>query len=318
MLNKIDLSRIDLNLLVLFEAVMQERHVGRAAHRLHLTASAVSHGMSRLRVAFDDPLFLKHPKGVVPTARATALAGPIKQALEQIRNIVGGAERFDPAKSQRRFTIGAPDAIAAAVLPSLLSQISRTAPGIDIGCRDIQPADAVPALDAHEIDIALYPLPELPARFTSCVLFEEEFVVAARNDHSIFKRLSIESYCAARHLLVSRTADPHGFVDIALEQLGHSRRIVLTVPSFMWALAVLAEGDLVGTLPRTLVQLHAARFGLKVVAPPFTLSRFEIRAVTPIVAMRDAGVAWLMSALERSAPVISVARRTSTRRRRST
>src|SRR5690349_15229221 len=102
MLNQIDLSRADLNLLVLFEAVLQEAHVGRAAERLNLSPSAVSHGLRRLRVLLNDPLFLKHPKGVVPTARADALAEPILDILARARVVVGGAEQFDPVRSQRR------------------------------------------------------------------------------------------------------------------------------------------------------------------------------------------------------------------------
>src|SRR5688500_1119224 len=111
MLNKTDLARSDLNLLVLFETVLEERHVGRAAERLKLSSSAVSHGLTRLRRFLNDPLFLKTPKGVVPTARATELAAPIAEILAHVRSVIATAEPFDPAKSTRRFTIGAPDGV---------------------------------------------------------------------------------------------------------------------------------------------------------------------------------------------------------------
>src|SRR3954468_4613468 len=113
MLNKIDLSRANLNLLVLFEVVLAERNVGRAAQRLKLTPSAVSHGLGRLRRLLNDPLFLRTPKGVVPTARASELAAPIADALARVRSVISSAEPFDPATSTRRFAIGAPDAISA-------------------------------------------------------------------------------------------------------------------------------------------------------------------------------------------------------------
>jgi DNA-binding transcriptional LysR family regulator len=116
MLNEIDLSRTDLNLLVLFQVVLEERHVGRAAERLNLTPSAVSHGLGRLRQLLNDPLFLRTPKGVVPTARATDLAGPIADVLARVRSVISTAEPFDPARSTRRFTIGAPDGTAAVFL----------------------------------------------------------------------------------------------------------------------------------------------------------------------------------------------------------
>src|SRR5687768_3072739 len=113
MLNAIDLTRADLNLLVLFDAVLDERHVGRAAERLHLTASAVSHGLGRLRRLLNDPLFLRTPKGVVPTERAVQLAGPVADVLARARHVLASAEPFDPALSKRRFTIGAPDGVSA-------------------------------------------------------------------------------------------------------------------------------------------------------------------------------------------------------------
>src|SRR5262245_35657547 len=141
MLNQIDVSRVDLNLLVLFEAVLEEQHVARAARRLHLSASAVSHGIRRLRQTFNDPLFLKHPKGVVPTARALAMAPDIAQILAQVRHVVASAEAFDPARSQRRLVIGAPDALALVTLPRVLEEIERTAPGICIGVQNLQPAE---------------------------------------------------------------------------------------------------------------------------------------------------------------------------------
>src|SRR3954452_8522735 len=109
MLQEIDLSRIDLNLLVVFEAVMRERHVGRTADKLSLSPSAISHGLGRLRRLLHDPLFLKTPKGVVPTARAAELAAPIGDVLAGVRSVLPPAEPFDPAMSTRRFTIGAPD-----------------------------------------------------------------------------------------------------------------------------------------------------------------------------------------------------------------
>src|SRR5262245_29076638 len=132
MLNSIDLAKADLNLFVLFEAVLHEQHVGRAADRLNLTPSAVSHGLGRLRRLLNDPLFLKTPKGVVPTARAAQLSAPIAEVLARARSVVGAAEPFDPVHSTRRFTVGAPDAASAVFLMPLLSELRRCAPGVDI------------------------------------------------------------------------------------------------------------------------------------------------------------------------------------------
>src|SRR4051812_7628554 len=140
MLNQIDLSRTGLNLMVLFEAIMEEQHVGRAALRLSLTPSAVSHGLGRLRILLNDPLFLRTPKGVVPTARAIELAAPVAEILARLRSVISTAEPFNPATSIRRFIIAAPDAILAVLMPPLLARLQRTAPGINLSTRQLLPA----------------------------------------------------------------------------------------------------------------------------------------------------------------------------------
>src|SRR5262245_66137322 len=128
MLNGVDLARADLNLLVLFESVLEERHVGRAAERLNLTPSAVSHGLGRLRRLLNDPLFLKTPKGVVPTDRAGQLSEQIADVLARARKVIASAAPFDPALSTRRFTIGAPDGAPAVCLPPRLAEPRPVAP----------------------------------------------------------------------------------------------------------------------------------------------------------------------------------------------
>src|SRR5262245_34907542 len=163
-----DLSRVDLNLLVLFDAVREERHVGRAAGRLNLTPSAVSHGLGRLRRLLNDPLFLRTPKGVVPTARATELAAPVTDILAQVRSIISTAEPFDPTRSRRRFTLGAPDAASAVFLPPFLAGLRQAAPGIEISLSQLLPTpgdipperawrNAFSDLEARAMDIAIVP-----------------------------------------------------------------------------------------------------------------------------------------------------------------
>jgi len=296
-MNEIDLAGVDLNLLVLFQTVLEERHVGRAAHRLHLSPSAISHGLKRLRLLLNDPLFLKHPKGVAPTERAESLREPVDRILAQIRQVVATSEPFDAARSQRTFTIGAPDAIAAVVVPAALAEVRGEAPGVRLRVRDLEPTHTLDALDGRSIDVALHPLEPVPARFEALDLYEEDFVIAARSGHAIGRKPSLDRYCAAEHLLVSRGRADRGFVDDLLEAEGRSRRIVLVVPSFMWALAALRDSDLIGTLPRTLVRSHGTRFGIRVVEPPMPIGRSVIRAVTPKAAMTDAGIAWLMHLL---------------------
>jgi DNA-binding transcriptional LysR family regulator len=307
MLNEINLSRIDLNLLVLFEAVFQEAHVGKAAIRLNLTASAVSHGLNRLRLVLDDPLFLRTPKGVSPTARALELASPIADVLAGVRSIIATATPFDPATSQRRFVIGAPDAIASVVVPPLLAHLGAHAPGIAISIRQllVTQAEVMPAeqawmtafreLDARTIDIAIIPTDVAPVRFVAQHLFDEDFVIAIRAGHPFQTEPTLDAYCAAQHLVVSATGDPYGIVDRALARIGRVRRAALTVPNFAFALAIVADTDFVCALPRRFVERNAPRFGVAAVDAPFELENFGVHALMPHAATMDAGLAWLFN-----------------------
>lgn len=304
MLNKTNLARVDLNLLVLFEAVLEERHVGRAAVRLHISPSAVSHGLGRLRKLMHDPLFLRQPKGVVPTERAKQLALPVAEILDRTRQVMTSAEIFDPATSRRRFVLGAPDAVSAIILPSLLAELRREAPGIDIGVRNLvgQFEAALVELDHRALDVALLPLVKIPARFVARTLLEEvDFVIARRAGHPIGKRLTMARYCDAPHVVVSVSGDPHGMVDEHLAKIGKSRRVVLTVSNFMQALAIVAESDLVAALPRPFATAYAERFGVVIAEPPIPLSSSPILGIAPQVATMDGGLSWLLGLLGRSA-----------------
>jgi DNA-binding transcriptional LysR family regulator len=308
MLHEINLSRIDLNLFVLFEAVREEGHVGRAAERLNLSASAVSHGLSRLRRLLNDPLFLRTPKGVVPTVRAEELAVPIAEILAQARRVVATAEPFDPSTSSRRFMIGAPDGALAAILSPLLGRLRKSAPAIDIGIRQVLPMPGalesdrawntgLADLESRALDIAILPVDRVPPRFSLLPLFDEEFVIGMRKGHPFARQPTLDRYCDARHLVVSMTGEPFGFVDKSLQEVGRARRIATSVPNFMLALATVADSDLLAALPQSLLSRNAKRFGLQSVAAPLQLPSFQISAVATKAALMDAGVAWLFGLL---------------------
>lgn len=304
MLNEIHLSRTDLNLLVLFETVLAERHVGRAAERLNLTPSAVSHGLGRLRRMMNDPLFLRTPRGVVPTARALTLAEPIAEILARTRQVLASAAPFDAATSARRFVIGAPDGASAVFLPGLLGILARTAPGIDIGLRQVLPApvpqaerawlDVLADLEAQDMDIAVIPAEPVGARFHTRLVYEEDFVIGVRSGHPFAQAPTLQRFCELQHLVVSLTGDPVGFVDAALAAQGLKRRVALTVPNFAMALSVVADSDLAGALPRRFLAMHGPRLDVVAVEPPLPLPSFRLNAVVPKAALMDDGVAWLL------------------------
>ena len=316
MLNAIPLAKADLNLLVVFHAVLEERHVARAAARLNLTPSAVSHGIARLRGLLNDPLFLKTPRGVVPTTRAIELAEPVADILARVGTVIARAVPFDPATSGRRFVIGAPDGVVASVLSPLMARVGADAPNVGIGLIHLMPSgrsaaadqaweESLRKLEKREIDIGLLPVRTAPPRFSTRRLYDEDFVVAMRKGHPFARAPSEGRFCSARHLLVSLSGEPYGFIDESLAKRGLERRVVLTVPTFMLALAHLAESDLIATLPRRLVERHAGAFGLTFVELPFKRKPDPIRAIATKAAMMDAGVAWLMDILVASVSVRS-------------
>jgi len=324
MLNEIDLSRTDLNLLVLFEVLWQECHVGRAAERLSLSPSAVSHGLGRLRRLLNDPVFVRTPKGVIPTDRARELSGPITDALARVRSVVAIAEPFDAMRSTRQFTIGAPDGVSAVLLRSLLEIASRQAPGINLGIRQLLPSqgdvsperiwrNAIAELDARAMDIAIVPSNEVPARFESRLLYREDFVLVLRDGHPFADSLDLDRYCEMQHLVVSFGGDPHGMVDDVLRTVGRTRRVALTVPNFMFALLMVAETDMVSAVPRAFATMYGGRHGIVSREPPLSLGTFSLNMVVPRAAMIDAGTDWLYRTILASCHTISMGIETGTK-----
>jgi DNA-binding transcriptional LysR family regulator len=310
MLHQTDLSRVDLNLLVLFEAVLAEQHVARAAARLNLSPSAVSHGLGRLRRMFNDPLFLRSPKGVVPTDRSLALAPRVASILQFARELVASAEPFDPATSTRRFVIGTPNGGSAEIILSLFKQLHLAAPGIDLGFVSIPRTQlgwdqAFARLDDRKVDVAILPFrgslgfAEVPARFITRFLYDDGLVIAMHNDHDFGANPTLERYCAAQHMLVSVTGDVDGIVDRYLTEMGLSRRVAVTVPNSMVAFELVECTDLLVSAPRRLVAAHAKRFGLRTVNLPFELPQSQIQVIMPKAGMADAGLVWLLDMIGR-------------------
>jgi DNA-binding transcriptional LysR family regulator len=314
-MNTAQLARTDINLLVLFDVVFEERHLGRAAVRLGLTASAISHGLTRLRRLLNDPLFLRTPRGVVPTVRANELALPVADILARVRSVMGSAEPFDAARSRRRFVIAAPDAISAVFLPPLIARIHTQAPTVDLSMREAFPAarilsmegawDSVRTqLEARTVDLAVIPAAQPSPRFARKRLLSTVFVVAARAGHPFLKQPTLDRFCTMSHMVVSPLGDAHGFIDARLQKLKRTRRVALTVPNFMLALAIIASTDLLCAIPRNLAEAHGKRIGLKYVDVPLPLADMDpAYVIATKAALLDAGVAWLFSVFEDLDPI---------------
>ena len=243
-----NLAGIDLNLLVVFDALMQERSVTRAGRRIGMTQPAVSNALNRLRHLLKDDLFLRGPKGMRPTPRAVELAGPIRQALSQVETALMPAE-FDPAKAANTFRLAMADYAASLILPPLAHRLEREAPGVNIRVRVNDNVSALGLLDRNEIDFAIGYHTDWPERFGGQVLFTETYVCVMRRGHPLAReRITLEEFAAARHLLVTLTGEATGFVDRLLKKRGLTRRVAMTANQFLVAPLIIQTSDMIMTL----------------------------------------------------------------------
>ena len=258
-----NLAGIDLNLMLVFDAVMSERHVTKAGMRLGMSQPAVSNALNRLRYHLKDELFIRGQEGMRPTPRAEELAGPIRSALGELEIALDPAA-FDPSTTRRTFHIATSDFVVAVLIAPLMSYLAKHAPNIDI--RLLQTAGRIPEmLDKREIEFAITAFGEVAERFDAIRLLEEDYVCVMRHGHPLSKgKMTLKSYASATHLLVTPRGDAQGFVDEALAEKGLTRRIALTVNQFAVAPSVAAQSDMILTLPRRIADTYADVFRLEI------------------------------------------------------
>ncbi len=269
-------KRLDLDTLIILLALVEERSVTRAAERLDMTQSGVSHALRRLRDSFSDPLLVRTSKGMQPTPRALELSERISRIVAEVGALTGDAAHFDPGEAQRMFTICADDNMSLHLIPSLLERLSQRAPGIDL--RVVAPPDQPrQALEQGRIDLLLGLLePDQPGLYTN-LLFNDSFVVIARKGHpTLSRRPTLKQFAAAGHVLVSTRLPARSVVDELLAQHGLRRRVVLRIAHFLAAVRVVAKSDLVLTAPRRLVRDSVAQASLQMLQTPLDLPSVAI------------------------------------------
>ena len=239
---------MDLNLLVAFEALYLERSVTRAGRRLGLSQPATSAALAKLRALLGDPLFVKTPRGLDPTERCEALAGPVRDALADLRDALGH-EEFDPKTTDRVFRIGAVDAAIAVVIPRLITRVQRAAPHALLEIRSIDPGNAVALLDAREIELALAPIPTLPRHMMSRDLFPLVFALCMRPDHPIAAQPTAAEIAAYPHVVVAFAGLGRTPMDEALQAAGVRRHVSVAVGSFLAVPEIIADCDALAVLP---------------------------------------------------------------------
>ncbi|MEY4911024.1 MAG: hypothetical protein RL761_687 [Pseudomonadota bacterium] len=304
---------LDLNLLRVFDEVMAERSLTKAAHNLALTQPAVSNAMRRLRETLGDDLVRRSGQGLEPTPRANALWPAVREALRQLQETLVPS-LFEAATSNATFVLAMADATASALIPGLLNIAEREAPGVCLRVVPLSTRDPRPMLDTEAADVAIGLFPGVLADLTANAqsggaisfahqrLYDGEYVCVMRAGHPLAQGpLTLNRFCSARHMLVSFSGRPFGFVDEALAALQRQRRIVLTVNQFFTAGRVVAQSDLLTVLPRHFVRVADVRDELVIRALPFEMPVVHVDALWHKREQHNSAHQWLRSAVAASA-----------------
>jgi DNA-binding transcriptional LysR family regulator len=306
-------SALDLNLLRVFDALVEERSVTRAGERLGLTQSAISHALSRLRYVLDDDLFVRGAEGMHPTRRAAEIAPRLRQGLLQLQLALTPAD-FVPHETSRRFTIICGEYVGAILVPALVARLREVAPRAEIRIRPSNMGVAEPLL-AGRADLAIGSFRRVPEWFAVEPLFEETRVWVLSERHpAAWLELTLERLAELPHIRITAIGEDEqavaGYVvDHGLERLvlrsevgllqgalaarGLTRVIGLTTPHFLAALAVVSHSDMAAPLPRRLAAAFAGTYRLKLFEPPYSSPPFEIMALSHREHGSEPAILWL-------------------------
>lgn len=294
------LRNFDLNILVAFDVLMEELNVTRAAERMFVTQSAMSHVLHRLRQQLDDPLLIKTPSGMKPTPRALVLIGPVKDVLKDVEHLIRPPAAFDPLASQHRFVLAATDYMEILTLPALCERISRIAPGIDIHVKRTEASFPDGALENCSLDVVLgfESVLNPPSHLNRQTLFSDRMACLARKKHPMLKNgLSLTDYVALPHMLISRTGSPIGLIDQKLQEMGIERRIQLIVPHFLSAPLIVAQTDMMLSLPQRIAEQFSRFAALDVFPVPVDLPDYELAMIWHPLRDKDPALVWLRGQL---------------------
>ena len=293
-IDHVNLSRLDLNLLVAFDALLTERSVTRAAARIGLGQPAMSHNLGRLRVLFGDELLTRGADGMRPTPRALALAGPVRMTLAQIQAAVLQHEAFDPATAERAFRIGIADSIEVAIVPGLMARLRREAPGVSLRLRPLNQLTILDDLDTGALDIAVGVFGHGQLHHKRRPLYRENFLCVFNPALLKFSSpISLDDYLSVPHVLTSLGDEAHGAVDEALAKLKLKRNIALTTPGFLAVPFVVARAPLISTMPSRLARYFAETFHLATSPAPVELPNLAVSLLWHASFDQDLGHLWL-------------------------
>jgi len=311
MVININFRTLDLNLLRVFDEVMAERNLTRAARNLSITQPAVSNSLRRLRDLLGDELVRRSGAGVTPTPRALALWPTVRGALRQLQYTLAPDE-FDPAAADNTFRLAMVDSVAATLLPGLADILEKEAPAVSLQTMPLATRDPRAMLQNEEVDVAIGYFPGVIASLVSTsqsggnALFEaqrlcvDDYVIVMRRAHPLARQpFTLDDYCAARHLVVSFSGRPYSLIDETLAALGRSRRVACTANQFLAAARIAANTDLLTAMPGDFVPLTGFADQLAVRALPFAMPMLHVDALWHRRAQHRHSYSWLRDALQR-------------------
>lgn len=279
-----NLRTFDLNLLRVLDALLQDHSTVRAGQRLGLSQPAVSAALQRLRDAFGDELFFRKGQGLVPTHFALSLEVPVQNALDDIGRLLAGPDGFDPMTCTDGIRLSGSDFFAEMLMPKLAEHLQVAAPGMRVHLVDLVADSYVDTLDRHQVDIALIPQIDLPDWVECQKVFQSAFAVIARKGNARLRRagitpgevIPIDLYCDLGHVVFSPEGNSRSLGDAALERVGRSRRVVMTMPVFSGVYRAVAGSDLVALLPVQMAREVAPFVGVEIYRPPMPVLNAQL------------------------------------------
>ena len=273
-----NIKNFDLNLLIVFRTLYEEKNVTKASKKIGITQPAMSNALNRLRYLIKDDLFIRGPKGMRPTPRAIELAAPIRNALNNLELSLSSIN-FDPRKTKTLFRISISDDVAPLILPNLVAFIENNSPGSSLRIRSEQGSEAIRLIDSNNIDFAIGRFEMVPSRFGSITLFNERYVCMMNQSHKFAseKKLSIKQYLSMKHLRVAPVDAPVAPIDRSLSQLNLERNIIVRIDLITLAPSILANSDLVLTLPSETAKRISKNYGFAISDLPIDLEKRQTK-----------------------------------------
>lgn len=289
-----DITRVDFNLLVVFDAVFRERNVSRAAKQLHLSQPAVSGALSRLRHLTRDQLFMRTRGGMIPTKRAVELSEPVQQALSSLRHALLATERFNPETSNRTFTLLLSEIGQILFLPAISEAIRQSAPAIRLVMAKTDPSEHLAEFEKGDIDLAVGVWPHLRKDIVRQDLMQDDWLCVARKNHpAIGRRLSLNTYLKLEHITISSVSGGDEVITRTLARHNVERRIALEVTDFLAPLLISARTDLIATVPSALARFFAGASPIRLIGPPIDFPHIPLRLYWHKRLDADGGRQWL-------------------------